>query len=931
MISWAIGGSALFLGWILARRILKIKNFLLSLGLSPLLGATFLIAAARVLPHHQRAIIAIVFVSLGLLGLLVTTEEDPVSPPPLSKPQKTVLFLITLIVVSFTYYYQLRFIDTDNWIHEPLIASYTKDIFPPHNPYMPETIMNGHYGRDLLIAILTQEGTDPLLPTWIINLVLQTASLITLFSALRRQSLSNTQALTGTIIPFFGICTGIRTGLIDTFDGNNGVAYALLILNLFLIIELLQGRSAIGHWLVTGISLGLYQLVYETHFGLLLLTGLTAAIFYLRPARHWIGLTLIITISLTLACTEGGPLTDLAYRYISKQNTSSTHISASIQNRSQHVTIRFPKKHLFQVLVTTADYQRLSAAYLFAFFHNLRPTITDRGYINIFSRSFLAMHWLPVLLAPLTLFVLCYFKHLTGITYWILGAWAYIIPGLVDFGPVYELEYFRWEFAAGFAFATALGIATASIIERSPSMIKPSTSTSHSKLWYIVITKNSLLKLLSILVVLLCVLPAERILNNAIIDCQKGRVYWTTNPGLWRVKQKDYGISQCDLKATAWLAPQVMPKERFLSNLVTDTPSGIWPDAIISARTGALPAGHSQPPIGSMVHAHPFYHRSPIAKAFYITGNPRLLQGAGISWLYLDLHKMSPSALNHLNANRSILRPSPLFSDDTGETRQIFNIAPPNDDLISQPPFASMVTLAVPNAELRTHTRYPITIMIKNKTDSPRRLGWIKSQVIGNDKKEVIKYEPLLILGGQQPFPPGTGDIIEHSMVTPMEEGDFTLEVSLPQTESGAPFILGRIPFKVDFHQRLQAIHAELKLPNRLLPHRFYRIHLTLLSRVPIKSTEELDLYWRLKTIIGYDTPGDYLWELDRILQPIDLDLHPQQEQAYTMTLLTPNIEGRYLMELYFYDRKTETSIKIGNFSQPIEVYSTVHSRIPGR
>ena len=107
---------------------------------------------------------------------------------------------------------------------------------------------------------------------------------------------------------------------------------------------------------------------------------------------------------------------------------------------------------------TAARYQRISVGFENPPFRNWVPLIGGEGYLSIFSPAFLVTHWLPLFLCPLTLVWCIKREHWPGLAFWVFGAWAYLVPGLVDFGPVYEWEYFRWEYAAGFAWAVPLGL-----------------------------------------------------------------------------------------------------------------------------------------------------------------------------------------------------------------------------------------------------------------------------------------------------------------------------------------------------------------------------------------------------------------------------------------------------------------------------------------
>ncbi|CAN0432300.1 unnamed protein product, partial [Phaeothamnion confervicola] len=75
-----------------------------------------------------------IFLAAALLMLAVPApglEEFA----PLSRRCKIVLGLTMAIVVIYTQYAQMRYLDTDNWVHEPLIAFYMRGVWPPITPY----------------------------------------------------------------------------------------------------------------------------------------------------------------------------------------------------------------------------------------------------------------------------------------------------------------------------------------------------------------------------------------------------------------------------------------------------------------------------------------------------------------------------------------------------------------------------------------------------------------------------------------------------------------------------------------------------------------------------------------------------------------------------------------------------------------------------
>ncbi|MBI3925169.1 MAG: hypothetical protein HY319_06485 [Armatimonadetes bacterium] len=898
-ISILIALSASWLGWMMSRRLLAERDVLLCGALSPLLGASATILAANWIPHARRELLIGIFLGLG--ALLLLKKGMALEIPRLSRGLAVSLAVSSVCVLFYTAYAQMRFLDTDNWIHEPLIASYIKGVFPPVNPYVPESPLTGHYGRDLLMATLSPAGADPLGTVWSVNLVLQLAGFLALFSSVRvltgapGDTGSGLRGILAALMGYYGVCVGIRVGLADSFDGNNGVVYSLLILLFHLMLRVVRGEGGAGLWVLAGVVLGGYQIVYETHFGLLMLTGLIMAAWHLRIARAWAGVLVVAALALLLAFTEGGPLTQMLHPKPADAD----------QNVTQYVTMKFPKEHLFQVLVTTADYQRLSAAYRTSLFEGLKPVIQGEGYMHIFDPRFLCAHWMPLLLCPLSLFTLVRRGDGVGQAYWVFGALAYLVPALVDFG-MYENEYFRWEFAAGFGFAVALGIALG-------HWLSAGTGSAPVRLqgledgWGIHIARRGPLWLGAILVLIASLAAGENIVNDAIIDVQKGRVNWSADPGAWRVAQPELGIAPADIEAMDWLAPRVAPRDRVLSNLGSETPAGIWPDSVLAARTGAFPAGRSQPPRGTLLHAHPFYHRAPVARAFYATGRPELVSQAGVQWLFLDIDRLAGRAWLELESRK--LESSPVFQDKENNRRQVFRLPPP-EEVLSPPGLKAQVALPGNTRELRAATRYPVRLHLENPGDRPLAIGWLETRVVGPDGGD-LGQPPLRILEGE--LAPGASAVIEHSLVTPLEEGRYLLEVS--RSQGGE--VLARLPFEVDFRERLGAIQARLDLPDSFVTRRFYKLRMGLTPQRALRAEEdELEFYYRLRRGGG----GEYVWELDSIPQPIELELEPGVEREYFVDMLTPWEPGSYEPELYLREKSSGQSIRLQGQIPPIHV-----------
>jgi len=796
---------------LLARRVLRERDPLLAGALAPLLACSAVLVAANC-GLRGATLLAAVVIPAFLLAFMRRTGYRVHGS---NRGQKVLLVASLLVVLGYTHYAQMRFLDTDNWIHEPLITSYSMGIWPPRNPYFPELTLNGHYGRDLLVSVFGSPGQDPLATVWFLNPLLQCAAFLALFASIR--------SLTGTFWPgylaamlmFFGANVGFRVGLADTFDGNNGVVYALLVLNLHLLFRLFRpapaGRdgqqpvtwkSLLPMWLLAGVVLGNFQIVYETHFGLLLLTGLTLGLVF-RERLAWAGLLVVAAVALPLAATEGGPLTDLARRQ------GRTEEVKAVQNQGQRVSIRFPKDRLFTVQATDSIYQRTSAAYRTSLFSGLYRPPQGSGPMSIFDPRFLTTHWLPLYLAPFTFWVLWRRRSLPGLGLWFFAAWAYLVPGLVDFGPIYEWEYFRWEFAAGVAWAGALGVALSFWLP--PQGGWPVCAGRDEQGWSLRLQRGALPVGLALLVLLADLAAAQKMLNDAVIDLQKARVPLFTSAGRWRTLRPELRTSQADLDAARWLAERVQPGQRFLSNRTDDTPPGIWADAVFATRSGALPAGHAFPPGAEGTHAAPPSYADALSRAFWATGDSELPARAGVDWLLVDPDRLAPGLFQRLQADTG-LEPGPVFVDEAQQRRQVFAVKP-------RPAATSSGSLALeavlPAASgLRVGQHHSLQLRVRNVGVGPARLRQVRARILG-EGGEPTQETPLL-RDFDMELKPGQEGQAEHSLVTPLDRRKVPLRVEFG-LDGAAGSLPGRLPDPAGGAQASTGPSRRLQAPPLLL------------------------------------------------------------------------------------------------------------------
>lgn len=855
-------------GSALAQRALRESDGLLVLGLAPLLGASALVALAnaRVSPSLCLGVLAFL-----AAVLLLWPGRPSLDWPAMTRGAKISLSLLCLLVVGYTHYHQVHVLDGDRWLHDAQIVAFQRGVYPPVNPLFPELAMNGHFGRDLLMATLTREGVDPAYTTWWVTPFLQLATFLTAFASVRSFTGSNLRGFLVAGFLFFGMDCGFRVGLIDTFDGSNGLAYPHLVMLFHLMNRILHSDPTEPVpwplWLVSGVALGTYQLVYMTSFALLLVSGLAIFVLKARTRRAWLGLLVTGLLAMLLAVTEGGAFTDLAQRGLRPE------LNKAVQNQGLRVTVEFPKQHLFQVLTSTAGYHRTSVAYQTSLFEGLYQPPRGEGYMYLWDPQFMRTHWLPLYLAPLSLWLLR--GSALGLSFWVFGVISYLLPGLFYFGPIFEHEYFRWEFSAAFGLAAALGLALGDWLEKNPLRLGRSP-------WSLSFGEGSGRYLVAWLIVISSLVAGEKAINDAIIASGKDGFRWFPSMRQWRLSEPTFALSEDTLQACEWLRQRTQPGQQVLTNFLTGRPAGLWPDVVAATLSGVFPAGHAYPSeTEGGPHGNPAFHPNAVYHAFWASADLTLLANTRVAWLLADTTKLDSALLTRLRDFPhqqfgdclAVELPAPGARGEGGW--QLSSSDPPP-----------------PDGDLRLGQRFPWTVRFSNP-------GPEASQAILTLEGSLV--EPLH-------FTVPVGESSQQlSLVTPLDEGTYRVLLSEPGGQEKRSFAI-----TVDFLTRLQQLSCQVSFP-QLKAGRFYLLEGEWKSSLPLVSQDELEVAYRFRR-----PNGDYAWEVDSIPQPLDLWL-PEQP-AFRLQLLTPTLPGPYELELWFFDRGSGRRVKMdSSFSVLVE------------
>ena len=639
----------LILGWMLARRVLGLRDPLLAGFLALGLAISLLLLGGNALIRVMEtgAALGWTFAAMGVgVVLLWRRPAEPLEPVRLGRWTWAVLVLATLAILAYAQVQQNHTVDDDFFIHAPQQVQMGAGRFPPPNPFIPQLEMHGHYGSDLLIGLLHRaSGLNVVTTKRVLTSLLQVVGFWLLFATVRRATDSELQGCLAAILVYFGINVGGRGGVMDTVENYNPLVHEELVLCMALLLGLWR-RPTWGSALLTGAVLGGYAVIYETHLALAVLAAL-ATLVVLRPSRKALALTgLALVVAGGLAVTQGGPLTDIFQRVVGGGHpVDGPGLSKALQNQSQRVTIRFPKEQLFQILLEPGEYQRISGVYKTeTFLSRFYSPPEGRGYRAVWSPEVLRLHWLPLFLSPLSLAFAVRKRSAPALFMGAFGLFSFLVPALVDFGPVYESEYYRWEVAAGVGLAGALGVAAGWLFEFLLAACPgPAITWQHDLDAVEVGVRPRGFVLAGLLgFVWLATLTSGQYLKNLPksppVDGRwlAGFLRSVPLPEFF-LQQESLDFEPVDWAAARRLAKLAQPGDGVLSDFRTENSYSIYFSSVLSVTTGALPVGHAMPVDSDPIGTYAFRMNAP-ALAFWSTLDPRLLRSLPVRWVYERRH-----------------------------------------------------------------------------------------------------------------------------------------------------------------------------------------------------------------------------------------------------------------------------------------------------
>lgn len=899
------------LGALIARRVLKrdyLHSFLAQAGglavVLTLVGVNFCLRLGLDLTRSiviTVAVQAVVAIALGL--------KAPEGPAWRYLPRRGdwALGLLSLVVLFYSNAQQVANADDDYWIHAPLQGLMRADNFPPFNPFFSDIPMNGHYGRNLGIVTLSRlSGADVFLAQHVLTSCLQVLTLWLFFSAFLRATQDRRTAFLATLFVFFGINAGGRGGLIDTMQNNNAMVHLYLAMMLDLMLDVWGGRKR-GAVLLAGCTLGSYAIVYETHFGLVFLTilGVTPILFFRRAIDKGRALSalLVLGLSLPLAFTQGGPLTDLLSRKLEgRSHTQAENLSKGMQNQAQVVKVTFPKKELFQILLETGEYQRISHIYqmdtpLKRFY---KPSV-DRGYAYIWSWQVLRIHFLPLYLLPFSFFVLWRRNSLPGLFLGAFGTISYLTPALVHFGPIYESEYYRWEFAAALGFAGALGLALGSLIEQKAPQPRPLLLIRASDLGLTRAGRWMLLVLLIALVNSWASLTfVSRRLGQAVTQ---GPSHWLYFPTTWEWLRSHpvLDFDAADIQAAKWLGRRVKPGQRVLVNFRQENNFSILYESTLTGLSGARCVGHALPLEDEKIGTTPFRRSAP-AIVFWQTYRPEPLRQMQVDWVfYRSDSGLEPPPLPGAELEHRVI---------VGEqVRLVYRI---DREKLTTPQGYSAEEAAGLTVEaspprlapvLRGGQLTPATLLLKGEAGKPLR-GQLHVSTVRRSDGLVSSPTEDLHFDLDQTFSSEGQLELELPLVPPHEEGEYTLKLTWAPSENGPHFEIPETTMLVRFGGLLQKVSLQsLELDGQPRSNETpYPARTLLRARVELELPGEFPAHRQVQACWAFYDEARREFDL---LPAVNLR-QVQLDRRLDLPMVTPQRPGRYRLGLYLSPQQGE-------------------------
>src|SRR5262245_10555809 len=730
-------------GYVLAGRVLREPRLLMRLSIAYALGLTCFLAVVNA-AFYVTGLRAATYVAIGVLAgatlSLLWLTVVHVRMERLPRVDAIVLTAMALTVIVTTVLWQMQQVDDDIWIHGPLMGAYLNNNFPPRNPYFPEFPYRGHYGRDLTItAFSTLAGGRFLEVQSVLTVLNHLVTLVLGYLLWRRFVRIRRAALLAMLFGFLAVNNATRNGLLETFQNNNTFAYLLLFANMYLVLAVLR-RGGAGRVIVSALSLGTYALVYETHFGALVvgIVGAVGCYAIWRPRRRLQSVTAVAAMlagALALSAVEGGAVTDaLKSRILSSHGSVAT--TEDFRGVSQEVSIRIPKPGLRITAPTGDEYSMLSLRF-----------VREAG--------------LFVPLLPVTLGMMLWRRSVFGSMTGINAVTSFPVPAVVDFGR-FNPESVRFLMLGGTLAAMLFGAGAAWCLQLA-MVLRPS----RKMLWVGLVVV--ILALTSWKSTRLVFRQLERAVGNPSEFYLTGKE-WACG------SRRSQWCDRVDITASERLRKSAQPGDTLLSDSYLDPGNPRFRDSVLGIFSGVYVVGH-----GIRVYKDKVYSWQPYfipagfrTIAFWHTLEPRFLEDIRPTYLFLNPGNLLPESYARLQSRTDMVRVLREADPQHGGIREVYRFLWKPSEAVPSPPLdLSIRTVSFPKS-IETARFYWIRMALETGDTAfqgPVRISYrTYYRDIRMDPADEIRQTVKVT-----PGPKGALDS-EVGFVAPYDPGDYRIE-----------------------------------------------------------------------------------------------------------------------------------------------------------
>jgi hypothetical protein len=742
MLMWVFAAIPLIFGYLLAARVLKERDVYLRAPVAYALGLTLFLFGVNLL-FHFVSLTRSVYSTLALMAVmcvaLLPVRTAGATTSPLGRLEATVVIVLMTTAAFRALFDQMKHVDDDVFPHVPLISLYLRDVFPPRNPFYPNMPYLGHYGRDLVIsASSVLFHGDFFRVQYVVTALNQAAITLLLYFTSRRYARSPRSALLALVLAFLG-----GWGLMDVFHNNNSFVYLFLFLNIYLYWRALTRRDR-GSKIVAALSLATYSVVYETHFGVLLIVfSLLPFVLMIRRCRwsgRYLGVAMfVVAVSVIIALVHGGILTDLGTRYLSAAQRPSDDVGTAALVKQQ-VSVHFPKPRLAITSFDGTDYPLLSLQLL-----------REAGYF--------------VLFVPVTLIVMFVGRRYWALTIAMMASVAILIPATVDFGT-HNVESNRFLFFGGLSAAIVVGMTLGMSLDR--------LSAAGPIRWW------PRVGLLCVLVICCWGSFARTATSFWDVLQRPGEYYWRAED--WACTGVYAAVcDSADANAAAALRPLVNNGESIMIYADQADVRSVTTDAMLAALSGAFIKGRGVrvSPTGSHKMAVDYMEAVGFrAIAFWNTADLGILRDIGTDYLLIDPLDVPRRVYETLKDHGGLTMVLRQADTRRGTVREVYRVsrAAPEPTRHTAPPDLEMFVSATPSAMERAQF-YEIPFVVR--TNAPAFDGNIRvaHRVSAGDLLINANDE---IRHGVNLRRQGRGEWAGHMFfVAPFEAGSYNVAVSV--------------------------------------------------------------------------------------------------------------------------------------------------------